>query len=58
LAEKLVNTLENLGKDLGAKTFSLFVQPKNDAAKKLYEKLGYEEIGRSGTHSVRMEKTA
>ena len=58
LAIKLVNAMEDHGRELGAKTFSLFVQAKNDAAKKLYEKMGYIEIDRTGTHSIKMEKRA
>ena len=58
LAIKLVNAMEDHGRELGAKTFSLFVQAKNDAAKKLYEKMGYIEIDRTGTRSIKMEKRA
>ena len=50
--------MEDHGRELGAKTFSLFVQVKNDAAKKLYEKMGYIEIDRTGTRSIKMEKRA
>jgi ribosomal protein S18 acetylase RimI-like enzyme len=32
--------------------------PKNDIAKKLYEKLGYKETHRSESHSIKMEKKA
>ena len=56
LATKLVNAIENQGKILGCKTFSLNVVPKNNIAKKLYEKLGYKEIPRSESHSIKMEK--
>ena len=58
LATKLVNAIENQGKNLGCKTFSLNIVPKNDIAKKLYEKLGYKEIPRSESHSIKMEKKA
>ena len=58
LATKLVNAIENQGKILGCKTFSLNVVPKNNIAKKLYEKLGYKEIPRSESHSIKMEKKA
>ena len=56
LATKLVNAIENQGKNLGCKTFSLNIVPKNDIAKKLYEKLGYKETQRSESHSIKMEK--
>ena len=56
LATKLVNAIENQGKNLECKTFSLNVVPKNNIAKKLYEKLGYKEIPRSESHSIKMEK--
>lgn len=58
LATKLVNAIENQGKNLGCKTFSLNIVPKNDIAKKLYEKLGYKETHRSESHSIKMEKKA
>ena len=58
LATKLVNAIENQGKNLGCKTFSLNIVPKNDIAKKLYEKLGYKETQRSESHSIKMEKKA
>ena len=57
LATKLVNAIENQGKNLGCKTFSLNIVPKNDIAKKLYEKLGYKEIQKS-TYGMKMEKKA
>ena len=41
-----------------SKTFSLNIVPKNDIAKKLYEKLGYKETQRSESHSIKMEKKA
>ena len=47
LATKLVNTIENQGKIFGCKTFSINVIPKNNFAKKLYEKLGYKETQQS-----------
>ena len=58
LATKLVNAIENQGKNLGCKTFSLNIVPKNNIAKKLYEKLGYKETQRSESHSIKMEKKA
>jgi ribosomal protein S18 acetylase RimI-like enzyme len=58
LATKLVNAIENQGKNLGCKTFSLNIVPKNDIAKKVYEKLGYKETHRSESHSIKMEKKA
>ena len=58
LATKSVNAIENQGKNLGCKTFSLNIVPKNDIAKKLYEKLGYKETQRSESHSIKMEKKA
>ena len=58
LATKLVNAIENQGKNLGCKTFSLNIVPKNDIAKKLYEKLGYKKTHQSESHSIKMEKKA
>lgn len=57
-AEKIVSAMEDHGRELGANSFSLFVQPKNEAAKKLYKKLGYMETGQSKTGSFKMEKPA
>lgn len=56
LGEKLIQAMEEHGKQLGAKLFSLFVLPKNIAAKNLYEKLGYSESGLSGIGSLKMKK--
>jgi GNAT superfamily N-acetyltransferase len=58
LATKLVNTIENQGKILGCKTFSINVIPKNNFAKKLYEKLGYKETQQSKSKWIKMEKKA
>ena len=58
LATKLVNTIENKGKILGCKTFSINVIPKNNFAKKLYEKLGYKETQQSKSKWIKMEKKA
>jgi len=58
LATKLVNTIENQGKILGCKTFSINVIPKNNFAKKLYEKLGYKETQQSKSKWLIMEKKA
>ena len=58
LATKLVNTIENQGKILGCKTFSINVIPKNNFAKKLYEKLGYKETQQSNSKWIKMEKKA
>ena len=57
LATKLVNKIENQGKILGCKTFSLNIVQKNDIAKKLYEKLGYKEIQKS-SYGIKMAKKA
>ncbi|MBT3517950.1 MAG: GNAT family N-acetyltransferase [Candidatus Marinimicrobia bacterium] len=56
LAQNLVKTLEDHGKEKDANTFSLFVVPKNEAAKKLYEKMGYQETDRSNNGSIKLEK--
>ena len=58
LATKLVKAIENQGKNSGCKTFSLNIVPKNDIAKKLYEKLGYKVTHRSESYSIKMEKKA
>ncbi len=58
LATRLVNTIENQGKILGCKTFSINVIPKNNFAKKLYEKLGYKETQQSKSKWLIMEKKA
>tara|TARA_B100001250_G_C19748316_1_gene766443 strand:+ start:205 stop:690 length:486 start_codon:yes stop_codon:yes gene_type:complete len=58
LATKLVNTIENQGKIFGCKTFSINVIPKNNFAKKLYEKLGYKETQQSKSKWIKMEKKA
>ena len=58
LATKLVNTIENQGKILGCKTFSINVILNNNFAKKLYEKLGYKETQQSKSKWIKMEKKA
>jgi RimJ/RimL family protein N-acetyltransferase len=55
LATKLINAIEHQGKNLGCNNFSLNIVPKNDIAKKLYEKLGYNEIQKY-TYTVKMAK--
>ena len=57
LAKRLVLAMEEIGNELGFKSFSLFVVPKNEPAKKLYEKMGYEEIDRAGNGSIKMGKS-
>jgi RimJ/RimL family protein N-acetyltransferase len=56
LATKLVNAIENQGKILGCKTFSINVVPKNNIAKYIYEKLGYKETQQSQSKWIKMEK--
>ena len=56
LAEKLIQRLEDHGKNLGVKSFSLFVMPKNRPAKKLYEKLDYTEAGQDERDSFKYVK--
>ncbi len=56
LAEKLIQKLENHGKNLGVKSFSLFLMPKNGPAKKLYEKLNYTETGQTEKDSFKYVK--
>ena len=50
LAEKMITAMENHGSNLGAVSFSIIIVPKNNPARILYEKSGYQKEGivRSG----------
>lgn len=45
IAEQLMNEMERLGRDMGVDVFFLEVRESNDAARGLYEKTGYKNIG-------------
>ena len=45
IAEQLMNEMERLGRDMGVDDFFLEVRESNDAARGLYEKTGYKNIG-------------
>ena len=55
---KTMDNLESFAKKESMEFLTLRVMPKNEPAIKLYEKLGYKEIPRSESHSIKMEKKA
>ncbi len=56
LAKIIIKAMEDHGSNLGAVSFSLFVVPKNDSARVLYEKLGYQEDNRSHSSGIKYSK--
>ena len=46
IAEALVMELENALKDLGSRRLTLEVRESNEPARKLYEKLGFVQVGK------------
>ena len=50
LATKMLQHLESLARDKKMKTLTLRVMPKNVPAKKLYQKMGFEEYINKGEH--------
>ena len=50
LATKMLQHLESLARDKKMKTLTLRVMPKNMPAKKLYQKMGFEEYINKGEH--------
>jgi len=57
LAIKMIQAVESHGIQQGVNTFTLNVVPKNESAIKLYEKLGYKNVGESETKSLKMAKS-
>lgn len=56
LAQKMITVVEDHGSKLGAVSFSLFVLPKNEPARILYEKRGYQEDGLGRTGGIKYSK--
>ncbi len=56
LASQLIKVAEAQGKEGKCTMASLYVNPKNPAALHLYQKHGYEIIGKSNSGSIRMMK--
>ena len=56
LAKIMIKAMEDHGSNLGAVSFSLFVVPKNDSAKVLYEKLGYQEDNSGHSSRIKYSK--
>ena len=55
-ARKLINYLENIVSELKLEKFTLNVNPGNQTARQLYDKLGYSTEGKSGYKSITMQK--
>ncbi len=56
LGQKMIQSMENFGRENGLSIFTLNVVPKNIQAIQLYKKMGYKEEGVSGTGSLKMVK--
>ena len=56
LAKIIIKAMEDHGSKLGAMSFSFFVVRKNDSARLLYEKLGYQEDNRSHSSGIKYSK--
>ena len=56
LAQKMITAMEDHGSNLGTVSFSLFVVPKNQPARILYEKIGYQEDGLGRTGGIKYSK--
>jgi ribosomal protein S18 acetylase RimI-like enzyme len=52
----MITDVEDHGSKLGAVSFSLFVLPKNEPARILYEKRGYQEDGLGRTGGIKYSK--
>ncbi len=55
-ARKLINYLENIASELKLEKLTLNVNPGNQTARQLYDKLGYSTEGKSGYKSITMQK--
>ena len=55
-ARKLINYLENIASELKLEKLTLNVNPGNQTARQLYDKLGYSTKGKSGLKSITMQK--
>ncbi len=55
-ARKLINYLENIASELMLEKLTLYVNPGNQIAQQLYDKLGYSTEGKTGSKSIIMQK--
>jgi len=56
LAKIMIKSMEDHGSKLGAMSFSFFVVRKNDSARLLYEKLGYQEDNSGRSSEIKYSK--
>ncbi len=52
----MIKEMEDHGSNLGAVSFSLFRVPKNEPARVLYEKLGYQEDDSGRSSRIKYSK--
>ncbi len=56
IGRRLITAVESAGRKRGLEHFTLYVNPANDAAIKLYSKLGYQPVDTRRKNTLKMEK--